>query len=353
MPKLSLAKLERHIYSAADRLRQEGLDAATYKDYIFGMLFLKRCSDVFDGEHENIVGRKIEQGMAKEAAVRRELRFLRRVLCSRACTVAEVQAKKSLFDVLGFDHTHVFAKRPHDCAYLDFAPTLTDRSAIRSLIESDAGVQARVQSLRQALVTWWHDNVPILTPKDMKAFKLSDTIEHVTNEAARMGSRLMPSETVFIVVRGMILAHTFPVCLCTRPFAFNQDIKAVRGKQGLDNRFLAHWFVGNSALFLRKATEATHGTKKLDLDELHRVHIGVPSPEEQQAIVEHIEALDSIASVETAELAKLGALKSGLMTDLLTGRVRVPEHFGMRRHDAALSSYDSGDTSPHSKEDAL
>jgi type I restriction enzyme M protein len=48
MPKLSLAKLERHLYSAADRLRQEGLDAATYKDYIFGMLFLKRCSKVED-----------------------------------------------------------------------------------------------------------------------------------------------------------------------------------------------------------------------------------------------------------------------------------------------------------------
>src|ERR1035438_672000 len=52
MPRLSLAKLERHLYSAADRLRQEGLDAATYKDYIFGMLFLKRCSDVFDTENE-------------------------------------------------------------------------------------------------------------------------------------------------------------------------------------------------------------------------------------------------------------------------------------------------------------
>jgi len=54
VPKLSLAKLERHLYSAADRLRQEGLDAATYKDYIFGLLFLKRCSDVFDAEREAI-----------------------------------------------------------------------------------------------------------------------------------------------------------------------------------------------------------------------------------------------------------------------------------------------------------
>jgi type I restriction enzyme M protein len=54
MAKLSLAKLERHGYTAADRLRQEGLDAATYKDYIFGMLFLKRSSDVFDAEREKI-----------------------------------------------------------------------------------------------------------------------------------------------------------------------------------------------------------------------------------------------------------------------------------------------------------
>jgi hypothetical protein len=48
-------------------------------------------------------------------------------------------------------------------------------------------------------------------------------------------------------------------------------------------------------------------------------------------------------------LAKLGAMKSGLMIDLLTGRIRVPEHFGMRRQDAALSSDESEDTSPHSK----
>lgn len=68
MPRLSLAKLERHLYSAADRLRQEGLDAATYKDYIFGMLFLKRCSDVFDAERERIVGRKMSQGMAVHEA---------------------------------------------------------------------------------------------------------------------------------------------------------------------------------------------------------------------------------------------------------------------------------------------
>src|SRR5262245_38634999 len=68
MPKLSLAKLERHLYGAANILRREGLDAATYKAYIFGMLFLKRCSEVFEDEREKVARRKVDQGMAREAA---------------------------------------------------------------------------------------------------------------------------------------------------------------------------------------------------------------------------------------------------------------------------------------------
>jgi len=68
MPKLSLAKLERHLYSAADRLRQEGLDAATYKDYIFGLLFLKRCSDVWQAEHDALIARSTAEGMSPEDA---------------------------------------------------------------------------------------------------------------------------------------------------------------------------------------------------------------------------------------------------------------------------------------------
>lgn len=63
MPKLSLAKLERHLYGAADILRREGMDAATYKDFIFGMLFLKRCSDVFEADFEKIVQKKVDQGL--------------------------------------------------------------------------------------------------------------------------------------------------------------------------------------------------------------------------------------------------------------------------------------------------
>ncbi|MFG0243614.1 MAG: N-6 DNA methylase [Phycisphaerales bacterium JB054] len=72
MAKLSLAKLERHLYAAADILRKEGMDAATYKDFIFGMLFLKRSSDVFLTARERIVREKVRGGMSQADA---EARF--------------------------------------------------------------------------------------------------------------------------------------------------------------------------------------------------------------------------------------------------------------------------------------
>jgi type I restriction enzyme S subunit len=171
--------------------------------------------------------------------------------------------------------------------------------------------------------TWWKGALPWLSPKDMKRFELSDTEDHVTRQAALSGSRIVPKGSVFIVVRGMILAHSFPVVMNRTEFAFNQDVKAVICRSSLINRFLAYWFVANTDLFLKKTTESTHGTKRFDLNDLYKIEIGVPSKLEQQRVIDRLDIVEKRIDAEIEKRNKLSAQKIGLMQDLLTGKVRV------------------------------
>ena len=76
--------------------------------------------------------------------------------------------------------------------YLDFAPALADRSAIRTLVENDPGVQARTQALRDALTAWWTTHAP----------RLADLPEHRELNRVRaefldtFGATLLPLDTL-------------------------------------------------------------------------------------------------------------------------------------------------------------
>lgn len=67
MNKLTREQLNSHLWGAADILRGS-IDSSDYKNYIFGMLFLKRLSDVFEEEAEKIVERELASGRPQPEA---------------------------------------------------------------------------------------------------------------------------------------------------------------------------------------------------------------------------------------------------------------------------------------------
>jgi type I restriction enzyme M protein len=76
--------------------------------------------------------------------------------------VAEVTDQRPLFDALGFEPARVFTVRSDDVNYFDFAPVISEKIDLRSLIENDRGVQARVEALRQSVCVWWTTHAPRL-----------------------------------------------------------------------------------------------------------------------------------------------------------------------------------------------
>ena len=171
----------------------------------------------------------------------------------------------------------------------------------------------------------FRDGVPVIKVKDITDGRIdtSDLLltDPRTDEAYRR-SRVRAGDLLF-TIRGTVGRIAFV------PAALNNaNITQDTARISLNDSnplFVARWLeTPLPARFIEVHTIGV-AVRGINLGEVRRTPVVVPPREEQDRIAEIVSTVERCVDDEVCSGALLRDLKSGLTTDLLTGRVRVPE----------------------------
>ncbi len=175
---------------------------------------------------------------------------------------------------------------------------------------------------------FWIGEYPWVSPKDMKVPKIFDSEDHISAKVFDETSlKRIATGQLLIVVRGMILAHSFPVAINMVDVAINQDMKAIKLKSNLRTTYVFHCLNALKRQILKLITTAGHGTKKFDSDVMVKLFIPVPPPEIQDQFQLIADKIEKTKSRYQQSLNDLDALYGALSQQAFKGELdlsRVP-----------------------------
>jgi len=177
--------------------------------------------------------------------------------------------------------------------------------------------------------SFWRGTIPWVTPGEVSgnATKfLHDTNEHISASGlAGSGANLLPAGSLMVTTRATLGARAINAV----PMATNQGFKSIVFKQAGDSGFYLHLFEKVQSELVRRAS----GTTFLEISgaEFAGIEVPSPGPDEKRLITEVLDTLDVAIHETEAIIAKLKAVKQGLLHDLLTrgmdanGELRPPQ----------------------------
>jgi type I restriction enzyme S subunit len=175
---------------------------------------------------------------------------------------------------------------------------------------------------------FWDGSIPWVSPKDMKREELIDSIDHVTDAAVEdCGLAVVVPGATLVVVRGMILAHSFPVARNLVPVTINQDMKAIRPETHVLPEYLPWLLRGVKPVVLSLTEQSAHGTLALRTDKFFGEPLPIPPLDEQAAIVEFLQVelprIDELITHTRDEIQLLHELRAATIADAVLGRIDV------------------------------
>jgi len=162
---------------------------------------------------------------------------------------------------------------------------------------------------------YWDGPIPWVSPKDMKRPYIDDATDHVSEVGIDNSSaRMIPTGSLLMVIRGMILVHSFPVAISQRPLAINQDMKALALAQPDVTEWLLLVCQAAKSRMLENVLRSSHGTCRIDSDSIAEFPVPLPPLAEQKRIVAKVDQLLSQCDELSARLRERQSATQQLLT---------------------------------------
>lgn len=171
---------------------------------------------------------------------------------------------------------------------------------------------------------FWGGSIPWISPKAMTSLHADESDEMVTEQALGNGTRLAPTGSCLVMVRGMGLHEKVRVSQARRDVAFNQDVKALV-PQSIQSTLLLFALLNGQEDLLLRVESSGHGTGRLPSDILLSHPITLPPLETQARLGAHFDSMNSRICSARKETRTLAATRDALLPRLLSGELRIPD----------------------------
>ena len=136
-------------------------------------------------------------------------------------------------------------------------------------------------------------DIPWVSSKDMKTDILTDSQIKINQMGVENSTaRMVPVNSVIVVIRSGILKHTLPVAINAVPITVNQDLKVFIPSERILTRFLAVQFKMHEKDILTGVRAVT--ADNIEFNSLKQRKLIVPSIELQQEYVLFLEQVDKL-----------------------------------------------------------
>jgi len=179
---------------------------------------------------------------------------------------------------------------------------------------------------RKSEDSYWGGEIPWVSPKDMKVQRIRDTQDQITPQAIEeSAAKLIPEQSVLLVTRSGILAHSLPVATTDTSVTINQDLKAVTPYSGVDPTFLAWVLRAEAHRILTECSKDGTTVHSIEMPRLYDFEIPLAPTKEQLRIVAKIDQLFSeldngIENLKTAR-QQLAVYRQALLKHAFEGKL--------------------------------